>query len=275
MSRLRSSELFIIGYFLYVAFVALFLLAASWPAWIFALCVASLIVVLSWTDSFLRDWLPLAYTLVAYREMDLFRSVAHAHSLERAWIVWDRWALDQLHVRNVIEALGWPLPFYLELCYLLVYSVGVVGLIALLLSHRRDQVDRLLLAYLAGTLGTYALFPFFPSDPPRLLFPNADLPNVVTLPRQLNLWLVGTYGIHSSVFPSAHVSSAFSAAWGLHATLPQRPWIARWMVIYGLSLAVATVYGRYHYAADALAGIVMSLAAILAMRFHRVSVTSN
>jgi membrane-associated phospholipid phosphatase len=275
MSRLRSSELFIIGYFLYVAFVAFFLLAESWPAWIFALCVGSLIVGLSRTDSFLRDWLPLAYTLVAYREMDLFRLTAHAHSLERSWIVWDRWALDQLHVRSAIETLGWPLPFYLELCYLLVYAVGVVALIALLLNGRRSQVDRLLLAYLAGTLGTYALFPFFPSDPPRLLFPNADLPNVVTLPRQLNLWLVGTYGIHSSVFPSAHVSSAFSAAWGLHATLPQRPWIGRWMAIYGLSVAVATVYGRYHYAADAVTGIVLSLAAILAMRLHRDRLTSN
>ena len=134
---------------------------------------------------------------------------------------------------------------------------------------RRDQADRLWLAYLAGTLEAYALFPYFPSDPPRVVFPDMDLPNVISLPRRLNLWIVGGYGIHSSVFPSAHVSSAFSAAWGLQATLPQHSWISWCMAIYGFSVAAATVYGRYHYAADAAAGIAASGAAILALRWTR------
>ena len=47
------------------------------------------------------------------------------------------------------------------------------------------------------------------------------------------------------------------------------------MALYGISVAVATVYGRYHYAADAVAGIVMSLAAILALRLHRRRPISN
>ena len=38
-----------------------------------------------------------------------------------------------------------------------------------------------------------------------------------------NLWLLNSATIHSSVFPSAHVSSAFSAAWGLFAVLPPGP----------------------------------------------------
>ena len=67
------------------------------------------------------------------------------------------------------------------------------------------------------------------------------------------------YGIHASVFPSAHVSSALSAAWGLLATLPaRRLWMGWAMAIYGCSVAVATVYGRYHYAVDAVAGAALS-----------------
>ena len=77
------------------------------------------------------------------------------------------------------------------------------------------------------------------------------MPNVMTALRQLNLWLVGDYGIHSSVFPSAHVSSAFSAAWALLAYLPERKRFGWGMLVYAVSVAVATVYGRYHYAADA------------------------
>ena len=63
---------------------------------------------------------------------------------------------------------------------------------------------------------------------------------------------MGDYGIHSSVFPSAHVSSAFSAAWALFAYLPERKRYGWAMLIYAISVAVATVYGRYHYAADAV-----------------------
>ena len=103
--------------------------------------------------------------------------------------------------------------------------------------------------------------PFFPSDPPRTLFAGSDLPSVLTPLRKFNLWIVNGYGIHSSVFPSAHVSSAFSAAWALLLNLPRRKRIGIGMLIYADSVAIATVYGRYHYAVDAVAGLGVSLLA--------------
>ncbi len=177
-------------------------------------------------------------------------------------------ALNDYHLRAAIEALGALLPGYLELCYVLVYAVGPVALLALFWSGRRDQMSRFWFAYLAGTLGAYALFPFFPSEPPRTVFAGADLPHVITVIRRLNLWILGGYGIHSSVFPSAHVSSAFSAAWALLATIPEKKWIGWLMAVYALSVAIATVYGRYHYAADAVAGFAVSLVAIAALRWR-------
>lgn len=62
------------------------------------------------------------------------------------------------------------------------------------------------------------------------------------------------------------MSSVLSAALGLHATIPDRPWIARAFLIYGISVAVATVYGRYHYAVDAVAGVLISLLGVIALR---------
>ena len=216
----------------------------------------------------MRDWLPLLATLIAYREMDWFARPKNG-SLEQAWVVWDRWVLDTAGLRGAIESASWLIPAYLELCYLLVYAVAPVALAALFFTGRRSQVDRLWLAYLAATLGSYALFPYFPSDPPRTFFPNEDLPGVTTVLRRVNLAIVGGYGIHSSVFPSAHVASALAAAWGLLATLQRRRWIGWSMAFYGLSVAVATVYGRYHYAADAVAGMVMSLLGLAAVRRTR------
>jgi membrane-associated phospholipid phosphatase len=112
------------------------------------------------------------------------------------------------------------------------------------------------------------MFPYFPSEPPRTAFPGADMPRVTTAIREFNLFIVGGYGIHSSVFPSAHVSSALSAAWGLLAAIPKRRWIGWSMFAYGILVAIATVYGRYHYAADGLAGIAVSLVALAMLRIR-------
>ena len=67
---------------------------------------------------------------------------------------------------------------------------------------------------------------------------------------------------HSSVFPSAHVSTGFAAAWALTHLLPERPWFGRGLMIYAISMSVATFYGRYHYAVDAVAGFAVSVVAI-------------
>jgi membrane-associated phospholipid phosphatase len=83
----------------------------------------------------------------------------------------------------------------------------------------------------------------------------------MTALRRINLWIVNGYGIHSSVFPSAHVSSAFSAGWALLLYLPDRKRYGVGMLIYAASVSVAAVYGRYHYAVDVLAGCGVSVIA--------------
>jgi len=41
--------------------------------------------------------------------------------------------------------------------------------------------------------------------------------------------------------------------------LPERKRVGWAMLVYAISVALATIYGRYHYAADVVAGIVVSL----------------
>ena len=263
---LRFSERLAIAYFLYVAAIAPFYIAAPWRALLLAAAVAAGLWLASKTTRTIRDFAPLGATLAAYREMDWFSSLPHDHHLEDRWVIWDRVVLDGWHLRAAIESAGSILPEFLELCYLLVYAVGPVVVAAAILHRRHDGTDRLWTAYLAGTLGAYALFPYFPSGPPRTVFPGADLPHVLTALRRVNLYIVGSYGIHSSVFPSAHVSSAFSAAWGLLMTIPEKRWIGWSMAAYAVLVSIAAVYGRYHYGVDVLAGFAVSLLAIPASR---------
>lgn len=265
--RFRSSERLAIAYFVYVAVIAPFYIVKPWRACLLAAAVAAGLWLMAQWKPIARDLAPLGATLAAYREMNWFASTPHDHHLERGWIAWDRLLLDGWHLRAAIESAGAILPGLLELCYLLVYGIGPAVVVAAIVHRRRDHTDRLWMAYLAGTLGAYALFPYFPSDPPRTVFPAADLPHLITALRRLNLYIVGGYGIHSSVFPSAHVSSAFSAAWGLLRTIPEKPWIGRGMAAYAVVVSIATVYGRYHYGVDVLAGFAVSLLAIPAAHF--------
>jgi membrane-associated phospholipid phosphatase len=260
--RLRSSEWLLLAYFTYVALISAFFIS-PWRPWLVAAAVTVLVIRLARSESWYRDLAPLLLMLFAFREMDWFTPPIRDRHLEQSWIVWDRMLLDHHGLRAMIESAGPLLPVFFELCYVLVYTVGFVAVWALLAHGRRSRLDTFWLIYLGGTLGAYALFPYFPSEPPRIVFAGADLPGIVTDLRRFNLWILGNFSIHSSVFPSAHVSSALSAAWGLFATLPERRWIGWAMALYGVCVAIATVYGRYHYAVDVLAGAALSFLGLL------------
>ena len=191
--------------------------------------------------------------------MELFLPVRFEHRFEAAWIQWDHLMLGEWHVRSMIESFGSLFPFCLELCYLLVYGIGFFCVALLYGQQRRFEIDRFLTVYLMGTLLAYALFPYFPSEPPRIVFPDLDPPLITTWARTVNLWVLKIGTIHVGVFPSAHVSSAFSAAWGMFLVLPHRKFIGWGLLLYAVTVSIATVYGRYHYAADVLAGFAVSL----------------
>lgn len=270
--RLRRSEWMLVGYFAYVAAIAPFFRdrphLGAHPVFVL-LAVFVLLWVLAWAQttraahavSAVRDWLPLALTFAAFREMEFFLPL-HFPGLEEArWIVQDRIFLDRWHVHAMVESWGGIGPYYLELCYLLVYAVAVYCIALLYGRGRRSQVDVFWTIYLTGTLAAYALFPYFPSRPPRVLFPGIDEPGVATWVRHVNLYILSRATIHAGVFPSAHVSSTFSAAWAMFLIFPQRKLLGWGLVFYAVSVSIATIYGRYHYAADVVAGFGVSLLA--------------
>jgi membrane-associated phospholipid phosphatase len=88
-----------------------------------------------------------------------------------------------------------------------------------------------------------------------------DAPAADNVLRRVNLFLVGGYGIHTSVFPSAHVSGAFSAAFAFWMIAGRRRFLQAGFTLYAVMVSVATVYGRYHYAVDAMAGLVVAVIA--------------
>ena len=208
-SLLRLSEWLLIAYFTYVAILSLLLPVDGWVAvytWGVNLVVLLALSSLAraeratgwWAWAVLRDWLPVALVVVAYKEMGWFAPEQHTYELERTWIQWDRVLLYHWGFKAAIESTGSWAPSLLELSYALVYFVGPLGVAALYGYSSRREVDRFLVVLLLGTLLSYALYPFFPSEPPRTVFPGEDAPAVNTLFRRFNWWLLGGGGIHTS-----------------------------------------------------------------------------
>lgn len=221
----------------------------------------------------LRDWMPQALAILAYKQMGWFAMGGRDVGIEYRWIDWDRLFLDTMHGRDAIEAFGFVLPLFLEISYALVYAVAPFSVALLYRKNLRPCVDFFLTMYLLGLLLCYAQFPFWPSEPPRTVYAGQDLPGVHTPVRDFNLWMVGTHGIHTSVFPSAHVSGAAAAAIAMARIMRGRKWIVRGYVLYAALVTVATVYGRYHYGVDAVAGVAIGgFAGLLGLwAFKRVS----
>ena len=269
----RSSEVIFAVYFLYVAAAA----AVHPVGGVFPrVAIVNLLVVGGYAGlacglvsqrqrsfaAVLRDWLPVGLIILAYQEMGWFAPASHTNVLEAGWIVWDRLLLDDWGLRAAVESLGAVGPSILEVAYALVYAVGPFSIAVFYVYGKRSRLDAFLSPFVLGTVLAYAFFPFVPSEPPRAVFPEQDLPGIETVFRRFNLWLLSGGGIHTSVFPSGHVAHGFAAGWGMLRALPEHKWVGRSLLVLAVLILIATVYGRYHYAVDSLAGVAVAGAAM-------------
>ncbi len=123
--RPRLSERIPQGYFLYSSVLALFLPVPE-PV---RFATLAAIAVLVWlprllgqgVSALVRNLVPIACVLLAYRQMGWFAQPHEAFELERAWVPWDRILLADWGLQTAIEAAGPVLPGLLELLYLLTY----------------------------------------------------------------------------------------------------------------------------------------------------------
>jgi membrane-associated phospholipid phosphatase len=242
-----------------------------------------------------RDWLPAMLILLAYRESGMFFTPDPAHRLDHVFVRWDSLFLQNEWVLAMLTGLApWP-QYYLELAYFCCYPLVPLGLGCLLLAKRKMEienwklgngsvqsagvqskiqalnpkivVDHFWTTVLMATLFCYAVYPLFPLTPPRLLFRDLPGPPVPPFLRMANLWLLGNYGVQACIFPSGHVAAVTATALAVHA---HRARLGALFLVAAASVAVATVLLRYHYAADALAGVLVGCGAFaISERIHR------
>jgi membrane-associated phospholipid phosphatase len=222
--------------------------------------------------SFLRDALPTVLILLAYREAGLFLSPDPAHHLDHVFVAWDSWLLRG-HVWLPLWVLHSPwLENYMEAAYLLCYPFVPLGFACVLIrgpgrslgqpDDRQQTADRFWTAVLSALFFSYVLYPYFPLIPPHQLFHDEPFGASGWL-RHFNLWVLSYYGVGASIFPSGHVAGVTATALAVQSI---RPRLGAYFIVAALSITFATVYLRYHYAADALAGLLVGVIAFVVSR---------
>ena len=140
----------------------------------------------------------------------------------------------------------------LHFAYASYYLLVLVPPILLLARGRRCEYARTMLA-LAVVYGlcflTYLLFPV---DGPRYLVGAAAAPDGPV--RSFVLHLLAAGSSRGTAFPSSHVAASLVAS--LCALRFQRP-VGLVVAVLTMGLALATVYGGFHYLVDVLAGAIV------------------
>ena len=214
-----------------------------------------------WTRP-VRDWLPLIVGPFLYIELRWLIAgfgIPHADTLVQGWESAlfagnpsATWA-PAMPVRWMSEVLHAAYASY----YLIVYLPPAV----LWLRRKRTAFATTMLALTIVYGLCFLTYLFFPVDGPRYLIGPAAAPEGPM--RAFVLRLLDEGSSRGTAFPSSHVAASVVAS--LAALRSQRP-VGIAASIMTVGLALATVYGGFHYAVDALAGFVVGLTAWLLAR---------
>jgi membrane-associated phospholipid phosphatase len=212
-----------------------------------------------WTSSvassIARDWLPAGLLLVPYWQVGQFFTAPDARMEARLAAV-DRAFFRTIGIEPGRVRIGVGLATYLQLAYFMVYPLLPLGLAVLYATGRRRSVDYYWLVVLPATYLSFALTPFVRALPPRLVPGYDTFRSPPTRIGALNRVILDRASIQAITCPSAHVASATAAALVLFRL---EPWMGAIFLCIAISIAVATVVGGYHYAADILSAAAIAI----------------
>jgi membrane-associated phospholipid phosphatase len=211
-------------------------------------------------SSIVRDWLPAALLLVPYWQIGEFFTGPDSR-IQAKLSAFDAFFFKAIHIQPAKASIGPLLAVYLELAYVMVYPLIPLGVAALYVGGMRKDLDYYWLVVLLATYTCFAVTPFVPALPPRVLtgYDKFEIPpNSV---RALNRLVLSRASIQAITFPSAHVAASAAAALVLLRLEPRFGVIFLWAA---LSIAVATVVGGYHYTADVLFALLIAVVVFVA-----------
>jgi membrane-associated phospholipid phosphatase len=178
---------------------------------------------------------------------------------ENALLALDRSCLGQTGLLRAYAAAPRILREYLETSYLLVYVGIPAGALALVVTDHTSRLDEYWSVVLAAEFICYGMLPWIQTRPPMLIQGGHGeaLPPMRGV-RRLNQLIARRGSIQANTIPSGHAAGAMATAL---VVMSVAPGIGLLFLVLALSIAVASVLGRYHYAIDSVLGILVALLA--------------
>ena len=207
-----------------------------------------------------RDWHPLLLFPLLYKEVELLAPALGDWRLTTAIPAWESMLFAGQPSQYLSERLAFvPLSEYLHFCYLS-YGIVIPAVAGYwYVSGRRTAFGELLLLLSTVLLGSYLFFILLPVDSPYYLSERLGPPLSGHVFFDLVHQVSARGGARGGAFPSAHVSGALVVS--LVAWRHQRP-LAYLLVPITAGVLFATVYGRFHYVLDTLAGAALAIAVV-------------
>ena len=203
---------------------------------------------------FLGDWYPMLLLGALYAEIGVLTLDAGFQN-DLAIQRLEEWVFrSQVSYRWIREM---PVPWLsavLHSCYLAYYAILYAAPLGLWLSGRRDAARHAILGVMVTFYLCYVVFLFFPVAGPRYAFSLAHNPATDVEPARLARWLLDRGDSWGAAFPSSHVAASVVAT-GV-ALRYWRP-LGLALVLPTAGLVLAVVYGQFHYAVDALSGLIV------------------
>jgi membrane-associated phospholipid phosphatase len=212
------------------------------------------------------DWYPMLTLPALYTEVGVLTLNA---GLQNDWSIQrlETWVFgSEVSYRWIREMPSVGLSWVLHSCYLLYYAVLYGSPIVLWLSGRRDQARYTILALMLAFYFCYVVFLFFPVAGPRYAFDLPDNAAAHVWPARAAHWLLDRGDSWGSAFPSSHVAGAAVAT-----GMALRYWRSFGLTLLpvAVGLVIAVVYGQFHYAVDAVTGLLVAGVTLAVMEWLR------
>jgi membrane-associated phospholipid phosphatase len=225
--------------------------------------IASGILWLAWVAAcsenpalqFARHWYPLALYIFFFEEL---RGLVHA--IFPGWF--DRWLILFDYNFGGVHPAAWFSRFaapglneFMQFSYMTYFLYLVILPAMLYAQERRAAFWTVMVATAIAHYSVYVIAVLLPVESPYFALASLRLAPLEGGAFTTTIEFIERFGrVHGGAFPSAHVAGSMVA---LLAARRYKHWLFWIYLPLFLSMCVATVYGRYHYIADVLAGIVV------------------
>ena len=199
--------------------------------------------------------MPLVYLLVGYWLPALLVSATNP-KVERWLLEIDHRLFGRAGLTSFEQRTSRTLVEYLELAYLLCYAVVPAGYVWLLAAGFQREADRFWSTVLLAAFFCYGLLPWMPTRAPRVLEGERTVWRSTV--RKLNLAVLARGSVQWNTFPSGHTAASLATALAVGTHVPAAGVVLGTIAV---SIAIGSVVGRYHYAADAIAGVLVAILA--------------